>query len=371
MGRAKLFSVAVELTAHCNQKCSYCYNAWREDGGVDMGAPDKGDLLGRLARLFDTLEIDHVTLTGGEPFSRADAFDVLDFLRDRKVGVQIISNGGLITDKLAARLAPYDVRYVQLTLDGPNAELHEEHTGGKRDFERTLAGARALAAHGVPVYGCVVMTRKNAHHVGAILELWRSLGVENIALSRFSPAGYAANHVAELLPSVADVTVGLEQALPFAKGGMRIVSTMPLPPCAIETERFAPIQFGSCAIGSEYQELALGPDGRLRNCTLHKSAIGDVDVLDPSVDLAALVASPAVKEYKRVRPEFCAGCVHEHTCAGGCGAAAEWVLGDRALPDPFLWQHVDDAFAARLAALRAKKDDKRRLAIVKGDEDHG
>ena len=363
-GRAKVYSIAVELTAHCNQKCSYCYNAWREDGGLEVGAPPMGELLGRLGRLFDGLSIDHVTLTGGEPFARADAFDVLDFLRDRKVGIQIISNGGLFTDRLAARLAPYDVRYIQLTLDGPNAELHDEHTGGSGHFERTLAGARALSAHGVPVYGCVVMTRKNAAHVGAILEVWRSLGVRDIALSRFSPAGYAANHVADLLPSVADVTMALEQALPFAKDGMRLVSTMPMPPCAIETERFAPIQFGSCAIGSEFQELALGPDGRLRNCTLHKSAIGDVDVLDPSVDLTALIGSPAVKEYKAVRPAFCAGCVHEHSCAGGCGAAAEWVLGDRGLPDPFLWQHVDDAFAARLAALRVKKDGKRRLELA-------
>jgi radical SAM protein with 4Fe4S-binding SPASM domain len=362
--RTRVYSIAVELTAHCNQKCSYCYNAWREDGGVDVGAPPMRELLARLGRLFDELTIDHVTLTGGEPFARADVFEVLDLLRAQKVGVQVISNGGLVTDKLASRLAPYELRYIQLTLDGPTAELHDEHTGGKGHFARTLSGVRSLAAHGVPVYGCVVMTRKNAHHVGAILDVWRSLGVNDIALSRFSPAGYASNHVAELLPSVADVTVGLEQAHSFAKDGMRIVSTMPMPPCAIETERFAPIQFGSCAIGSEYQELALGPDGRLRNCTLHKSAIGDVDVLDPSVDLAALLSSPAIKEYKGTRPAFCEGCVHERSCAGGCGAAAEWVLGDRGLPDPFLWQHVDDAFAARLAALRVKKDDKRRLEVV-------
>lgn len=352
-----VYSVAVELTAHCNQKCSYCYNAWREDDGKSTGAPERARLFARLARVIDDLAPDHVTLTGGEPFARADFFDVLDWLREKKVRVQIISNGGLVTERVAARLADYDVGYVQCTLDGPSAELHEEHTGrGKDHFEKTLLGVRALKTHGVNVVGCVVVTRKNARLVGDILALWRSLGVTQIALSRFSPAGYAARNVAELLPSVDDAHAALEAALPFASE-MHVTCTMPMPPCAIEVERFAPIQFGTCAIGTELQEVALGPDGRLRNCTLHGAPIADVDVADASVDLRALLASPAVREYKSTAPEFCRGCVHERTCGGGCGAAAQWVLGDRALPDPFVWQHVDESFGARLQS-------KRRLEVI-------
>lgn len=356
----RVWAIAVELTAHCNQKCSYCYNAWREDEGKEAGAPDLDLLKRRIEKLLDALHPDHVTLTGGEPFARNDVFDVLDLLREKKTRVQIISNGGLITDRIAERLAPYKPGYVQCTLDGPTAELHEEHTGrGKAHFDKTIAGIRSLQAHGVNVVGCIVVTRKNAHLVGDTLALWKSLGVTQISFSRFSPAGYASKNVAELLPSVSDAELALEQALPFAKEGMRIVCTMPMPPCAIEVERFAPIQFGTCAIGSEMQEIALGPDGRLRNCTLHGSAIANVDVLD--ADLAALVSSPAVKAYKKEVPEFCKGCLYETSCAGGCGAAAQWVLGDRGKPDPFVWQHVDDEFAARLDRMR---DGKKRLEVI-------
>jgi radical SAM protein with 4Fe4S-binding SPASM domain len=112
------------------------------------------------------------------------------------------------------------------------------------------------------------------------------------------------------------------------------------------------------------QELALGPDGRLRNCTLHAAGLGGGrDVLDEDVDPAALVTSAEIAAYKKKVPEFCEGCVHASTCGGGCGAAAEWVLGDaRAFPDPFVWQHVDDAFAAKLAGERSAG--KRRLEIV-------
>ena len=51
---------------------------------------------------------------------------------------------------------------------------------------------------------------------------------------------------------------------------------------------------------------------------------------------------------------------------GGCGAAAEWVLGHaRRFPDPVVFQHVDDEFSARLEAERADPK-KRRLEVVHG-----
>ena len=241
-----------------------------------------------------------------------------------------------------------------MTLNGPNAELHEAHVG-RGWFEKTLAGVRALQQHGVPVGGCIVITKKNHARVGEILELWRELGVTQVALSRFSPAGYAARHAAQLLPSRAELITAFEQALPFAREhGMHLMSTMPAPPCAVEVERFSPIQFGSCPIGTAVQEFALGPDGALRNCTLHCTAIGAVkDVADPAVDLAALLEAIEVTGYRRELPEFCQGCVHASTCGGGCGAAAEWTLGHaRRFADPFVMQHIDDDFAARLAQQR-------------------
>ena len=368
-GRPKVYSVAIEVTAHCQQKCAYCYNAWREDNGAGMEAGSAKKLHARVEKLLSAVDVDHVTITGGEPFARRDLFELLDLVKSKGVGIQIISNGGLVDDALAARLAPYGVSYVQVTLDGPTAELHDEHVGGEGHYAKTLRGIAALRGAGVPVVGCTVVTRKNASRVAEILALFQSLGVRHIALSRFSPAGYAARHAAELLPSRDDLLVAFKQAIPFAKGErgerMRITCTMPVPPCAVEVEDLAPLAFGVCAIGSSMQEFALGPDGRLRHCTLHGSGLGGAkDILDPDVDPARIVVGPEVKEYKRTLPEFCAGCSHASSCAGGCGAASEWVLGARRFPDPFVWQHVDDEFAAKLSSEREAARSRRRLEVI-------
>jgi radical SAM protein with 4Fe4S-binding SPASM domain len=325
-------------------------------------------MLARVDKLLTTLDVDHVTVTGGEPFARRDIFELFDLVRAKGVKIQIISNGGLVDEALAQRLAPYEISYVQVTLDGPNADLHDEHVGGDGHFEKTIVGIKALRAAKIPVVGCVVVTRKNAMHVAETLALFESLDVKDIALSRFSPAGYAARHVAELLPSRDDLLVAFRQAIPFANGSrsprakMRITCTMPVPPCAVEVEELAPLGFGTCAIGTTMQELALGPDGRLRNCTLHKTGLaGDKDVLDDDLDPAAIVTGAEIASHKKTLPDFCVGCIHASTCGGGCGAAAEWVLGSRKMPDPFVWQHVDDGFAAELAARRSPK---RRLDVL-------
>jgi len=368
-GRPKVYSVAIEVTAHCQQKCAYCYNAWREDNGAGMEAGSAKKLHARVEKLLSAVDVDHVTITGGEPFARKDLFELLDLVKTKGVGIQIISNGGLVDDALATRLAPYGVSYVQVTLDGPTAELHDEHVGGEGHFDKTLRGIAALRRAGVTVVGCTVVTRKNAPHVADILALFQSLGVEHIALSRFSPAGYAARHAAELLPSRDDLLVAFRHAIPFAKGErgkkMRITCTMPVPPCAVEVEELAPLQFGYCAIGTSMQEFALGPDGRLRHCTLHGTALGGAeDILDAAVDPAAIVTGSEVKDYKRTLPEFCVGCSHASTCGGGCGAASEWVLGSRRLPDPFVWQHVDDDFGAKLVSEREASRGRRRLEVI-------
>jgi radical SAM protein with 4Fe4S-binding SPASM domain len=296
------------------------------------------------------VEFDHVTLTGGEPFARADdAFAVMELAKRHGVGVQIISNGGMITEAIAKRLAPLKPSFVQVTLDGATKEQHEAHVG-EGHYDKTLRGIALLKMHGVTVCGCVVVSRKNARELGEILDQFRRLGVKSVALSRLSPAGYAAATVAELLPSRSATVAALEQAEVRGRDfKMDLQVTMPMPPCVIEHSDFPHVRFGGCPIGTEMQEFALGPKGELRNCTLHTDVIGEGE----SESFADLVTSPAVMQYRDVTPEFCAPCPHKRACVGGCGASGVAVLGKANPLDPFVAQHVDDAFRAQLKRARS------------------
>ena len=347
MTRPRRYALAIELTAFCNQKCGYCYNDWRAEPG-EIGSLPREELLGLVDRALTEVDFDHLTLTGGEPFARPEVFEVLEVARRHGKRALIISNGGLVTEAHAERLAPLNPLFVQITLNGPTAELHEEHVG-KGHFEPTLRGIRALKARGVTVAGSIVVTRKNAGVVGEILKVFQSLGVRDVALSRYSPAGYASEQVAELLPSRSELLGALQQAEPFGAGGMSLQVTMPVPPCVIDTAEFPNIRFSSCPIGTEMQEFTLGPRGELRQCTLHATSLGDAR----SSSFAELVTSEAVSTYRDTTPEFCEPCPMKAQCIGGCGAAAVAVHGARGL-DPLVAQHVDETFSAALRDARSR-----------------
>lgn len=358
--RPRVGAVALELTRYCNQKCDYCYNGFRGEPGPATHGDDHWPA--RVSRLLEAFDIGYVTLTGGEPMAYRGVFQLLSQLGDAGVPTQMISNGGLFDDALSARLAQCPPRSIQVTLNADDATLHDSLVGGAGHFDRTLSGLAALRKHGINVVGCMVVNRRNASRTAAVLQMFQAMGVTQVALSRFSPAGYAAQHVAELLPGRQDLLDCFGAATPFARGGMRIHCTMPVPPCAVETERFADIHFGGCAIGTQAQEFAVGPDGRMRNCTLHGHVLSEAgDIRDPALDLRALIQSGDVTTYRRQVPEFCRGCQHEHSCGGGCGAAAAWVLGGRNQLDPFVSQYVDDDFAN---TLRARRTARRSLEVL-------
>ncbi len=345
-------SLAVELGYGCNQACAYCYNPYRASKSDDE-APAPELLLAQVSRLLSAWTVSQVTVTGGEPLLHPSLFPLLHYLKEQGVPRQLISNGTLVTKELAGQLAMCGVASVQVTLNGPTPALHRIHVG-RDSYADVLRGVSILLETGLNVTGCVVLTRKNAHQVGELCRLWQELGVRTIALSRFSPAGLSLARVSEFLPRRQDLQTAFSEAQPFAKDGVAIHCTVPIPACLMDVRDFSPICFGQCAIGSPGQELALGPDGRLRLCTLHQGRLGQGrDVLDPDWDVACVPTSPEVVGYRTELPAFCAGCGAAASCLGGCGATSSTGghSARRAL-DPLVQRYFGDESPASTPKIR-------------------
>ncbi len=341
-------SVALELTTRCNQRCRYCYNAWRDQEQQPHRELSLERLDNILDRLLDEVELEQITLTGGEPLLHPRLHDIIERINRRDLGVSLISNGGLATAEVARRLAEQQVHGVQLTLAGGDAAEHDA-VCGDGSFERVLRGIDRLSTAGVWVSGSLLVTAQSARGAGRVLRQFISLGVRGVAFNRFNPSGFALAAAQDLLPTRSQVIEALEAAEALAdpeggQDGLQLTCTMPIPACMVDEEKYPHVAFGSCSAGTLYGEPAVSPDGMLSLCTLQRHPVGDL----LQEGLSALLESPAAQAFRAAVPEFCRGCLYEQSCLGGCGAAAQWAFGSASALDPFVAQHVLADYAERI-----------------------
>ena len=158
----QISSMLLELTYNCSERCIHCYNmgATRNDDEVsgrnclaEIGFEDYKQLIDQL----DAMGCYKVCLSGGDPFSKPIAWEIIDYLYQKEIACDIFTNGLAITTKVE-RLIDYYPRFVGISIYSGIAEVHDRITRVKGSFERSMAVASKLSEYGVPMsFKCVVM----------------------------------------------------------------------------------------------------------------------------------------------------------------------------------------------------------------------
>lgn len=122
--KAKLIGLYLEIISSCNQQCVYCYNE------EIIKKVFKLDLKVIQKVLLDakSMGVDSITLSGGEPLLYDKVFELLDFCKEKKIHVDIITNATLITEYVAEKLAYYNPG-IQFTLDSGISKIHNLSRG--------------------------------------------------------------------------------------------------------------------------------------------------------------------------------------------------------------------------------------------------
>jgi GTP 3',8-cyclase len=148
----------VSLTDRCNYRCVYCM----PEEGVDL-VPKEDVLtfeeLERVIRVFATLGVRRVRLTGGEPTVRKDVVSCVERLA-RVPGIDevVMTTNGHRLAELAAPLAAAGLAGLNVSLDTLDPARFKELTR-RGDLARVLQGIEAALAQGLPVKLNVVALR--------------------------------------------------------------------------------------------------------------------------------------------------------------------------------------------------------------------
>jgi radical SAM protein with 4Fe4S-binding SPASM domain len=164
---------SIELTARCNLKCVHCYICGASDGGIEL-------TLSELKRLIDQI-VDEgclwLLVTGGEPLIRGDFPNFYSYARRKGLLVSVFTNGTLLTETMAAKLAELTPSSVEITLYGRTERTYEAVTGVPGSYRRCIRGIELALDLGLPVGLKTMVLSLNKHELWDMKAYAEQLGV--------------------------------------------------------------------------------------------------------------------------------------------------------------------------------------------------
>ena len=173
-------SCMFELTYRCSEMCIHCYNpgATRNNDEVSHRADLKELSLEDYKHIIDDMYdngLVKVCLSGGDPFSKEFTWDLLDYLYQKGIAVDVFTNGQKIV-KQVKRLADYYPRLVGVSIYSGIAKDHDAITRIPGSWEKSMQVVKELYDLAVPMnLKCCVM-QPNLHSYYMVADLAKEYG---------------------------------------------------------------------------------------------------------------------------------------------------------------------------------------------------
>jgi radical SAM protein with 4Fe4S-binding SPASM domain len=143
-----LWLVSMRITHRCNHRCAICGQWGKKGYNAVEGAPKvMGEVsLADYKRMVDEiLPIKpHIYITGGEPFLYKPLVPLVNYMKEKGLSVQIVTNGvGL--EKNAEEIVRNGWDMICVSLDGPR-DIHDKCRGLKGAYDTTQKGFARIHA---------------------------------------------------------------------------------------------------------------------------------------------------------------------------------------------------------------------------------
>ena len=335
--------IVIALTGRCNLACKYCFYA---DEMVALSDLPTETWLAFFEELRDA-GVMRVTLSGGEPFTRPDFWELVEGVVRNKMRFGILTNGTLITKEVASRLSEYRRRLdmIQVSVDGSCPETHDA-IRGKGSFRRTMRGIAAIKRAGLPWTVRVTVNKLNVHDLEATVRmLYDDLDLKRFGVNEAFPrgAGHCNHSLLDMTPEERRLSFRVMQEFdrqhPGAASGAQagpliIANLIDRIGLARETGEFeAPCSTGHLtACNVMWQKLSVLHDGTYVPChQLSHMALGKVgkDALrDVWLNSAGLQRLRERRDISLASIPHCQDCAYQEYCTGGCPGVGYAITGE-------------------------------------------
>ncbi|MBO4871488.1 MAG: radical SAM protein [Muribaculaceae bacterium] len=305
-------SCMFELTYRCSEMCIHCYNPGATRNNIEVS--HRGDYkelsLDDYKRIIDDMYnygLVKVCLSGGDPFSKEFVWELLDYLYEKGIAVDVFTNGQKIINDVQ-RLADYYPRLVGISVYSGVAEDHDTITRIPGSWENSMSVVKQLHELAVPMnLKCCIM-QPNLHSyylVADIADTYGAVPQFEINITESNEGDICAKQLRltekqlQIVLRDNNLALYVGKEAPNYGGQKRDLSV--------------------CSCGTGKTSFCMSPNGDLRACTAFTQVYGNLQ--NRSV-VKILTESPNLSEWRRAvvgdytecgRHDYCDYC---NLCAG-------------------------------------------------------
>ena len=317
----RLENVSLEITNQCNLQCKHCY--------ADSGKKREDELtVSEIRRLIDELAdmgVLSLTFTGGEPLMHPHIFELMEYARKMPLTVVLFTNGTLLTRDVVQKLKELHVYRVNVSIDGPDADTHDQFRGVRGSFEKIIKGITYLKEAGIAIHASTSLTKMNYRRVREILTLLRKLGITDSKL--WPPTFTGRSEKADIFISPEEFREAVKDMRAFNRAGMNPEE---------KTEFRYSRKPENCGVG--WSALSVKCNGVVTPCPSFGEDFSLGNVRKKSVK-DIWCNSPFLNKLRKIsvyESEPCRSCEFSGVCTGGCIADVYMRSGTYSCYDPYI-----------------------------------
>jgi len=300
-------SVTIELTRRCPLACVHCYlpeTRGRVRPASELTTSQWKQILVQLAAA-GTL---YLVFTGGEPLLRSDLEEICAHAKKLNFDVRVFSTGLGLDKERALGLKKYGVSGFDISFYGRPA-VHDEVTGIKGSFGRSLAAARLLKKAGIKIKMKTPLMKKNLAQASWLRAMAKREGFK----ISFDPVITAANDGDASALNLRLSGPQLTKAVKLYGAAPKVSGAAPKAGPRGVTRPYSPPFDFLCGAGRNV--CAVGPSGDLYPCLQLQLALGNLTRRSfPDIWKNA----PWLKKWRRAGAKDlkdCAGCADIEFCS--------------------------------------------------------
>jgi len=325
VAKGRLLSMEIEFNQNCNLRCIYCYALDNHSHRHELSVDEFKDVINQAGDMGAR----KIIILGGEPLLYPHLLEMIGFIRDKGMEIELFTNGTRVTPEMARALYEHDVRVV-LKMNTFDESLQDTLSGRKGSYQLIQEALTNLKLAGYPseTHPLGVSSIICQQNIDELPTMWEWLRDQNILpyFEMMTPQGGARRHNM------------LEIDTRQVEGFFHRIAEIDRTKYGHVWEPKPPLVGGECL--RHQFSCAVNSEGYVQSCVGITIPIGNVrkqrlqDILHDSEVVQDL------KSYRSMIKGPCGECDKLDECYG-CRGTAYQMTGDYLASDPMCWKNLD------------------------------